>query len=267
MYRYANLGCLVVGAGLLLVSIGVHAYAGEADPLKPDFSLNHRGRDEFGNTNYRYDFSERHLTFGMDLGAALPQGNTLNAFPLGGLVTPYFRGAFGDGNAVEFALTFGALLPSGTEADWLFFRTPIEEGGTVSGHLGFLAPVVTFRYEIGLTASISHRARVLTWGGIGFGPAFTSGEVTMTGNGTQPDKTVTNYEVFFDVVPTWGFKLRLTEFAFLQLGARFHLLWVIGAKVTGEDQMTYGSPEVIQEFWIGNSKIIDAFLGFGYDFG
>ncbi len=105
------------------------------------------------------------------------------------------------------------------------------------------------------------------WVGVGTGPAFTKGEVSLTNNGSQPDKTVTNFEVFYDLVPTMGFKFRVTEFAFIQLGMRYHFLWVIGSKVNGASTMTYGRPDVVPEFWIGNSRMAEVSIGFGYDFG
>ncbi len=263
----AKLRFIALGVGILVASADFQASATETSPLDPDIPLARRPRDEFSNDGYRYDFSERHLTFGVDLGGALNRGSTLNAFPFGGLLTPYFRGAFGDGNALEVDLTFGMTPARGANAEWLFYRTPIEEGATVSGYVGFLAPTICFRYEIGLTASIAHRATVLSWAGIGMGPAFIKGDASLTNNGTQPDNDVNTFEVFYDVVPTFGFRVRVTEFAFLQFGARLHLLWVIGAKVNDASEMTFGMPEVIPEFWIGNSRVYDLFLGFGYDFG
>ncbi len=267
MYRHANWMSALVGAAALGIAMGPPAVAETSSPLDPDIPMARRTEVEFANTHYRYDFGERHLTFGLEGSAGFPAGNTLNAFPMGGTVTPYFRGAFGDGNALEFDLTVGGFPPSGQNAEWLFFRTPIEEGATASGLLAFVAPIVVFRYDMGLTASIAHRARVFLWMGVGMGPAFTKGKVSLTNNGSQPDKTVTNFEVFYDLVPTMGFKFHFTEFAFVQLGLRYHLLWVIGSKVNGADEMTYGRPDVVPEFWIGNSRMVDLSFGLGYDFG
>lgn len=223
--------------------------------------------DYIPEQNYRYDFDERHLTWGVDLGGAFANGITLNAFSLGGSVTPYFKGGFGDGNALEFDVTVGWSPLNAGNADWLYFRTPILSGSSAFGNLFFVAPSIAFKYELELTPSISQRGTFLTWGGVGLGTVLTFGSAALTDNGSIPDPAVTNQQIFFDIVPTIGFKARLSEFSYFELGTRAHLMIELASKLKDDTSFVTGTPQVIQEFWIGNSAYIDVFVGFSHDFG
>ncbi len=217
---------------------------------------------------YRYDWADRHLGFGLNLGGSWARGNTLNAFPFGGSVTPYFRGAFGDGNSLELNVTVGLLARSGNNAEWLFFRSPLLSGSAVGGQIFFIAPNLQFRYEVELGASIKGRTRYFFWGGMGVGTFITNGEATLyypEGSGLE-DHTVTNQEVFLDFVPTVGVKFRFLDFTYLEVGTRVHTLLPLASKLTDEEEWTKGKPPLIQEFYIGTANGIEGFMGISYEF-
>jgi hypothetical protein len=226
-----------------------------------------KGKSSY-NTNYRYNWEDRYLSFGLDMGGAIAGGNTLNAFPYGGTVTPYFHAGFGDGNAVQVECTVGYLPLNPTEYGWLWYRTPALPGSNASGYLAFAAPNVQFRYELELGASTSKRAPVLFWGGFGLGALITYGEADLTENGTAGAKnsSLTNTEVFFDFVPTIGLQFRILEFSSLDLGYRQHLFLPIASMLTGEEEWTRGRPTIIPEFWIANARIADISIGFTHFF-
>ncbi|MFM7203249.1 MAG: hypothetical protein ACKO6N_20880 [Myxococcota bacterium] len=218
---------------------------------------------------YRYDFSERHLSFGLNMAGGLANGPTLNAFPYGGVVTPYFRGAFGDGNALQLDLNLGINPISGASAQWLYFRTPIMAGSLVSGYVALIAPTLSFRYDIDLGASISKRSPVALFVSFGLGPAFTYGSSALTSNGSvngTGETYLTNIQLFADVLPAAGLKLRLGEFAALEVGSKLHLVWPIMANVNNTGWVS-GRPFSVPEFWIEASRWTEFYLGFSYDFG
>lgn len=273
-WRLSKTGLLCLIA-LFSLSIVLPGRAAEADDAESELPYLKKKKKKIKfEDDYRYDWAERHLTLGMNFGGALAAGNTLNAFPYGGTVTPYFKGAFGDGNALQLDITVGALpILDGSKITWLFFRTPILPGSATEGFLGFIAPNVQFRYELDLGSSISKRSPFLFWGGIGLGSMITYGEAKLTSNGTEGlrNRDLQATEIFFDFVPTGGMKLRLGEFGYMELGVRQHLLVPFMSKIkdvgagtdTGWQKFM---PSVIPEFWIGTGRVIDVFLGFSYDF-
>ena len=261
LFALCILATLSFPAGDLLASQALEGNAGNTLPLQKkgdDFQLE--------DGDYRYDFGDRHLTWGFDLAGDLSSGITLKAFPYGGGVTPYFKVNFGDGNAVQIDLSAIANPISGPNYPWLFFRTPVFPGSSVSGYTLLLAPVFTFKYEVDMGSSVSKRSPVQFWGGLGIGPLLTIGSADITDNGDS-DTHLSNTEVFFQFVPTVGFKFRLSEFAFINLGFKYHLMLDIASRVNDEEVWSTGTPRVIQEFWLGNSAYFETTLGFSYDFG
>lgn len=229
-------------------------------------------------TDYRYDWDQRHFSFGLNLGGGLGAGNTLNAFRYGGVITPYLKAAFGDGNSIQFDVTVGYQSHCQLSADvckeeaaWLYFRTPIMPDSASGGYLVMVAPNLQFRYEVEMGSSISKRSPVLVWGGMGFGSVITNGFAELIDNGTDADPELrntelTNLEIFFDILPTAGLRFRLGEFAYFETGFRLHLMLPIASMVTDQDQLTVGKPTVLPEFYIGKARWLDYSIGFAYDF-
>lgn len=229
------------------------------------------GDDDFSDDqeNYRYDFSERHLSFGMDMGGNFARGTTLRAFPLGGMVSPYFRGAFGDGNALQFDLATNVNNLSAADSDWLFFRTPVLAGSLAWGYILMVSPTISFRYEVDMGSSISKRSRIVSFASFGLAPTFTYGEAHLSennGSAAGSNTDVYNMEFLVDVVPTAGLKFRLGEFGALQVGGKMHFYWPIASSIN-KGPWVVGRPETVPEFWIESSRTLEAFVGFSYDFG
>jgi hypothetical protein len=236
-------------------------------PLNKTKKRKKKEKDFLPEQNYRYDFDERHLSWGIDVGGGFANGITANAFPLGGTVTPYFKGGFGDGNALQLDVMVGFNPLNATKAEWLYFRTPILSGSSAYGQVAFVAPTLTFKYELDLTPSISQRGVFSTWGGIGLGAVMSFGYASLLDNGSIPDPQLTNKQVFFDIVPTIGVRARITEFSYFELGTRFHIMLEIASQLKGDTGWVTGTPQSIQEFWMGNSRYADVFVGFCHDFG
>lgn len=269
---------LVVGA-LLLGSTPLRAETPGAvipgfrlEAPQPVLSLNAKGEDpmfEDENQDYRYDFGERHLTFGLNLQGNLTSGVTLNGMPYGGGVSPYFRISFGDGNALQLDLNAAINPLSAANAQWVFFRTPILAGSLASGYMAMIAPTISFRYDIELGASISKRSPVVYFVSFGLAPMITYGQADLIQNGSvngTGETHLTNMEVMADIVPTTGLKLRLGEFGGLELGAKMHFLWPIAANINNGGWF-FSRPFTVPELWIENSRVTEFYLGFSYDFG
>lgn len=214
--------------------------------------------DGFGEEEYRYNFSERKVEAGLDVGSAVLLGTSTKSFLSGATVTPYMDFSFGDGNSLDFQVTLGYHPFDEDNAQYYFFRSPVVDGTTAEGELVYAIPQLTFRYESDLTSSLASRGRVFYWAGIGAGPAFVSSAAKLENAGTlgtveyeHADTT----ETFLTIVPAAGLRFRLGEFFFLNLGAR--LDWLV----------QFGQPEVAQEGDLPGFKIVEGTVGISYEIG
>lgn len=234
-----------------------------------------RSKDDdevFGDdTEYRYDFEDRHLTLGITGSGGITRGVVINAFPYEGMVSPYFRFGFGDGNTLQLDLTAMVSQFYPNQYPWFFFRTPIL-GGDVVGSLYMVIPTISFRYEMDMSATISKKSPFMAVGGLGVGGAYAWGYVNLTGNGSsgaESSQTLIN-QIMIDAVPMIGVKYRLGEFAALEVGGKAHLLFPLlfnNTSGVGTAGWSFGRPYAVPEGWLDASRFFDGYLSFSYDFG
>lgn len=221
------------------------------DPLQPT------GRSG-GNPQYRTDYGERKLEAGVDTGFNAPLGAAVRSFDPFVTVTPYMDVSFGDGNSLDFQVTLGMNPMDPEHPEYYFFRSPVVDGTTAQGELRYAIPHLTFRYETDLTPKLGRRGRVFFWAGFGAGVGLVSSEASISGAGTAPATATTHeetLETFLALVPSGGFRFRISEFFFINTSIRYNLL------------MQFGTPETLQEGDLDGFQTFDTSLGISYEFG
>jgi len=176
---------------------------------------------------------------------AIPIGKTVSAaFGVGPMVTGRFQFHLGDSAVVYIDVRWSYHVLKDPRP--LFFRTAETDASTSGGTMHTLTPAVFYGYAIPLGYGYQSRAKVNPKLYFGIGPDFTFSQAFITAAGTKGTVQGNGTQAFLAFIPGLGVDIRLNEFFFLGIDARYHVT------------IPLARPSLQSEFTLPNLQIFEA---------
>lgn len=212
-----------------------------------------RRKKRRGKYRPKYKKAERTLGFQLQSGITLPIGKTIgNAYNPGVMTDARFAFHLGDGTLVYIDARWSYHVLR--DARPLFFRTAVTPSSSSGGTLHTVSPIISYGYAIPLGYGFQNRARVNPKFYFGAGPTFTFAQAFVTETGQKGTVTGEGTQAFLSFVPGLGLDIRLSDFFFIGVDARYHLT------------MPLARPSVANEFTIPRMMIFESGIAIQYYF-